>query len=794
MNFIYLLSFAFCIGILAGSVWQLAPLWILVATALLIGVSLFQNFRQKSGIGLIIAAALLSGWGRVSVVLQRPVPRCSAANHVGRKRFILTATVVRSSEPMPHGSRALVEGHLALLRGIKDKEIPLCGVIELRLAKGGPNLVKGDVVMFRSRLRPAVGPRTPGAPSSWLRFQRDAVQALARADASALVVIERGHPGFIDSIRKRIRRALEKTLPDEKERGLLAAVLLGERGGISPEVKQDFARAGTSHLLAVSGMHLTLLAGAFFFLLHRLLLHIPWIALRTDVRRLAGPMAAGVAILYTLLTGCAPSAMRACAMAVSCFLALAWMRPSEITRSLSFSALVVLALSPLDLFSPGFQLSFIAVVGLILVMRRKEDHFFSENIGRVKRWLKTMLMTSIAATLLTAPILAHHFALVSWAGVMTNFIGVPLTSLAMMPLGFIGALLGAIDPQLGKPFLLSAGFCARQLSSLSHAVAAWEGSAFNVHLGWLACFGCLALGIALLAKKRQRRVVGLLAIGLLSTALVKYGCQRLPKALEVTVLDVGQGDSIFVRFPEGKNLLVDGGGGLLKTYDPGAALVVPFLRAHNVRHLDLVVLSHPHPDHIQGLGAVLDHIDVDELWVCWHVEPSMALEALLEKAKEKAVKVSQPRPLVWGDSRIQPLWPVGYDGFCADPGYSANDNSIVLKIKRGAASMLLAGDIEEDAERELVKRYGAKLKADLLKVPHHGSPTSSTTGFLQAVKPRLAVISCAAKNSFGFPSQEVLSRLRQQGATIARTDQLGAIGVRFIQGEPLSWKPLTTFP
>jgi competence protein ComEC len=256
-------------------------------------------------------------------------------------------------------------------------------------------------------------------------------------------------------------------------------------------------------------------------------------------------------------------------------------------------------------------------------------------------------------------------------------------------------------------------------------------------------------------------------------------------------LDVGQGDSTFVRWPDGFTLRVDGGGSPSGAYDPGAARVVPFLRAAGVTRLDLVVASHPHPDHVAGLSAVLRSLPVSELWVCWYEDADPWLDPLLAEAGRHHVPVRRPHLLVRGRGRIVPLWPQGYAGQCADPGDEGNDNSIVLRLEYGRSAALLAGDIEADAERRLLSARGALLGAQVLKVPHHGSNTSSTEGLLQAVAPRLALISCGIENRYGFPAPPVLARYAAHGITVARTDLLGAVGVRLTAEGQVSWEALT---
>jgi competence protein ComEC len=270
---------------------------------------------------------------------------------------------------------------------------------------------------------------------------------------------------------------------------------------------------------------------------------------------------------------------------------------------------------------------------------------------------------------------------------------------------------------------------------------------------------------------------------------------RHSKKVELTFFDVGQGDSTLLKFPNGKTMLVDGGGSRDETWDPGSTRVVPALRASGVKHLDWVVATHPHADHVAGLRAVLKSISVGELWICWHDQPDTWLHKLLSIARERNIRILRPRKIHSGAVTIQPLWPRGFETFCGDPGYSANDNSIVLRVEYGQAAILLTGDIEEPVEHALTQEQQTArlLRADLLKVPHHGSPTSSTDQLLEAVSPRLAVISCGSGNLFGLPDLEVIKRYRRNGIQVARTDRLGAIRVLLGKDGQLEWSAATSW-
>ena len=732
----------------------------------------------------LVAAATGSGVTLAAVALHPGRPPCHIVHRAdGRTIWRLTARVSGTAVHTPSGVRVLLRAESTRT----PVAAGLCGALELHLPPTGPELVEGDRVMLRGRLRPAVGSRNPGTSSSVLRYLSDDVGATTYVDPAALVLLGRASPSGVHRLRVRVREALARAVPPGNRRQILGALILGERSAVGPGLRQDFAAAGVSHLLAVSGLHLTLVAGGLLWLLRRLLLRLTRLARRTDVRRVAAPFAILAALLYTALTGAAPSTSRACVMVCACLAGLCLSRPPDLARPLCLAALVLLVRDPLDLLRPGFQLSFLAVLGIGLLAVRTADRPRSGPLAAIR----ALVLTSLVATAITAPVVALHFHRVSLVGVIANLAAIPLTTFVLLPLSLAGASLGLLHPSLGDPLLTAAGWVAAKLHALCVLVAAPHLSVLGWSPGPLLATATTLVVVGLLLRGRgARRLVLGVALALAATWGVACLWHEVTPRVELTFLDVGQGDSAVARFPGGATLLVDAGGTRSGTWDPGAARVVPFLEAEGIQRLDLVVASHPHPDHVGGLRAVLEAVAVDELWICWHEEPNPWLGPLLEVARQRGVKVRRPHLRRIGRVTVRPLWPRAGE-HCADPAYSANDNSIVLRLELGKGAALFAGDIEAVAEEELVRAAGADLKADVLKVPHHGSGTSSTARLLGAVRPGLAVISCGAGNAFGFPDPVVLERYHDRGVAVARTDRSGAIRVELGPGGELSWRRLT---
>ena len=736
------------------------------------------------------AAATLAGLSLGAGATGHPQPACYPALHTGLEQARVYATVLARTRATRVGLLTPLQAH-GLVRG--ERTVPLCGEVQLSRAAGSFPLHPGEQVLVRARLRPVSGNRNPGAPGADLLAAADAPRARLTAGPGDLVVLAARPPGVLAAARVRILGMIQRAIADPSARAIVAALVVGDRSRISDQQRLDFSRAGASHLLAISGLHLALVAMGVMGLARRALLLVPALSRGgVEAGRLAVLPGLAAALGYTALTGAAPPTVRACVLVACLALAHLARRGPDLWRPLSLAALALLAARPENLLRPGFQLSFMAVAGIALAVRgvgvpRHEQAGFG---AAARRWLVGLCLASAAATLVTAPLVARHFSQVTVAGLAVNLLAIPWTSFVLLPVALAGTLMGSAWPDAGAWLLALAGGAAGALDSLCTAAAALPLYREVPRPGWpvtlLLCAGALAL---LAGGKTRKPLLGLVALAL-ACALVGPRLASGPPPQELTFLDVGQGDSTFIALPDGGNMLVDGGGDPRGLADPGRRRLLPFLRARGVRSLDWVVATHPHPDHTVGLEAVLEALPVGELWSCWHGEDNMWLERLHQVARRKGVPVARPRLLRRGGVTIRPLWPAGYDGECADPGLSSNDNSVVIRLEYGKAAALLPGDIEADAEALLVRRDPALLRAQLLKAPHHGSATSSSPGLLRAVQPSLAVISCGLQNSFGIPPRRILRRYRRLGIPLARVDLSGAIGVRLERDGTLRWRAL----
>ncbi len=676
-----------------------------------------------------------------------------------------------------------------------------------------PPPLPGDRVRVEGRLRSARGYLVPGVADA-----RRRALAARGADLSMTVApddyarVASGAGLAPSRWAAEAQRALSKAIAgrggDAAGSGLARAMTVGDRGAVPDAAASRFRDAGVAHVLAVSGLHLGVVALVVFVLFGRLWGLFDRLAARVAPRTASAAAAAAAAIAYAMITGARIATLRALLVALVMLAGIATSRRARFIDALGVAALILIATGPSVVFEVSFQLSFAATATLALAIRPREGDTEPGDRSRWRRLLSAarsrvgqLVRASAWATAATAPLTALAFSRVATGGVLANLVVVPLSELVVLPAGLIGALLAQLSPAIGGPAIdLSVGAAA-----LADRAAGWvAGLAPVVDVpppNAVELLGALVVwaGAVLWVRRAvSRRRAGLLV---LCGALVISGSwiwtTRIAPAvdddLRITFLDVGQGDAAVIELPGGGAWLVDAGGLPFVSEDlppaerarvgalPGERSVLAYLQARRIRRLDVVVISHPHPDHFRGLAAVARAVDIGEVWVAADDRAGGEHAALLRRLAARGTRIVHPpldRPLTRHGVTFTVLAP-RYLGplAAADPVRSVNDDSLVLRVSRGDRSVLFTGDLEEEGESLLVAREAPALAADVVKVPHHGSRTSSSPGLIAAVHPRLAVISCGVANRFGFPHAGVADRWRAAGARVLRTDRAGSVTV-----------------
>jgi competence protein ComEC len=665
-----------------------------------------------------------------------------------------------------------------------------------------PRLYQGDYVRLRGELRRPPGQRNPGGFDYAAYLARRGICCTMYVGDPADVAVVRRHRGVLTDVlvgaRSYVRKQIRQYVPGEDGRAVLQALLLGDRSRVSDAQQRRFARTGLMHLLAVSGLHVFLVGMVLYVLLRPLLmrLRLGWRTVEVGRAVLTVAVLAG----YMLLTGARPSVVRAAIMSTLLIGGIVFQRSAHPLNTLGVAALVLLAVRPPALFDAGFQLSMAAVAGIVTLNPRLLDMVPDRyRASQAADWFVSMVTVSAAATLGTAPVLLYHFGWVSVAGLLLNVVGIPCTGLALSAAVAMAALGGAWAVA-GAAFGSTADLFVRGLLLTSRWGAewfSWAGLRLANPDPWT--LGALTAGVVALAqwprpRLRWRSLICALALGAGGVWAGLLGRASGP-TLDILFFDVGQGDAVLVSAPGGEHLLVDTGPRSPEGNGAAAHSVVPYLRQRGIDQLETVVVTHPDADHLGGLPVLLQSVAVGEvLHSGQEVETDLYDEsrALLKQKGVPDRAVEQGDSFTVGPVRARVLGPPaqprrrGID--------SENGRSVVLHLAYGAVDALLPGDVEADAERSLVRSYGKQLASRVVKVPHHGSETSSTPSFVRAavdtVADTKAVVSVGESNRFGMPDQDVLARWRARGAAVRSTAQEGAVWLRTDGNEvwTVDWK------
>ncbi len=745
-------------------------------------------FRGGAATAALVAAAFAAGFP------SRPEPGsasslAAAARALGADRLRRPVRLEGEllGEPEDFGSRTVLRLRVDRLAANR-KEWAVAG--EARTTVHGSRahlrgLARGARISVWARVAEPRPPGNPGAREGW-----EPVALFGSAKSGLLVRELEAGPAFwraVRSIRIGVRnRLLESGLPPPAA-AVAAAMLIGDRTLARPETERAFRDAGTLHLMAVSGLHVGIVSFLFYGAA----------VLFGARRRTAFTLLLGVLPLYAALSGGRPSVMRAVLMAGVLIIGMRRGLFGTAMNGLGFAALLLLAHSPGNALDAGFQLSFAATLTILAAFRPRDPAEVSwERPPRWRAFLIGPLLVTLAAQLATFPIIAWHFGRVVFGGLL---VAVPAALLAgpVLGIGFGWIVLGGI-PLLGDGLLFGLRQTAEAIISLSEWGASLPFGAFPVSrpgLAWLLAW--LALTVFVLAARfrrdpaTDRRLPQVLAAGL----LVLLALSRLPwrdpadGTLRLTALDVGQGDALVLALPDGGAVLVDAGTAF-DGWSAGESVVIPFLAERGHRRLRAAVASHGDLDHIGGFSAVFRDFAVDEVWESAGTaeDGRRTVERFRRERRRRAIPLRRLRSgerFTLGGAEFRVL----SAGERAPEGADRpNERSLILVVEFAGRRILLTGDAGSASERMLLDRYRGSLRADVLKVGHHGSRSSTSAAFLSAVAPRIALVSARADERRRLPDEGVLERLAASGARVYRTDHSGAITVEIAPDGSLTVK------
>ncbi len=633
-------------------------------------------------------------------------------------------------------------------------------------------LQKGDLLEVNGSLREIRGPTNPGDFNFKEYWSHRGVfyNLIVREQPPPRVVANRSGPGelLLSRLVDRGQQAIRAGMTAEQA-VLMEGMLFGFQDEISREQYALFQKSGIVHIFSVSGFHV-----GFIVLMG------VWVANRLGQKKSTRLIFVFALItMYGFMTGWPAPMVRASVMAALGLTAHYFGREEDLPSSLAAAGILLLLINPANLFEISFQLSFLATWGIIFLYPRWRD-----KTGWQYPWEKAVLL-SLAAQVATLPLTAYYFNLVSLVSVVTNLLLINVAGGAII-LGFLGVVAAQLSPVLASVFMVPAGFLTALVQWGSTLLGGMPGGFLWVaqpaiwtvpiaYLGMVLLWGRIPVPEAAIKFQGDktgriytlmgelRSGVGVCLILLFAASLLIPGQFRSPGTLRVVFLDVGQGDCIFAKTPQGVTILVDGGGSDL--FDVGRGVVLPYLRRQGIRSLDVAVATHPHGDHLQGLKSVLEECPARVV-----VAGEGCLEELGE-IKGKVVSLQGLREVSLGGGTKVWLW-------APEPGAfteTGNETSVILKITQGEVSFLLTGDAGVKELEVLMAEPGLDLSATVLKLPHHGSRHSWSDNFIEQVDPDYGVISVGMRNPFGHPSPEVLAGAREKGVRIFRTDLDGAV-------------------
>lgn len=577
-------------------------------------------------------------------------------------------------------------------------------------------------------------------------------------------ILKSSNGSFIHNIQKYIKDTRNGTLTDE-EGNLLLAILLGDKDKLSEDIQESFKTSNLSHMLAVSGAHVSYI-----------ILGLTYVLQNSIIGKKNGKIVCIFFLLvFMAITNFTPSVTRACIMAVLTLFSGIIYRKSDVYTNISVAALITLIFNPYSLLDLGFQLSYGGTIGIIIFIKRIQE---KKSNSKVINYIKQMALVSIYANIIIIPIMMYHFNTVSFTFIISNIMASPILGIIVIT-GFLFIIASITVKPLTrliaifiKPILSILIKISQICSKLPFSnILVVTPYMFNVISYYAIILYCI--------KSKKNNKCKIIICLLIVLILINFIIYIFPQKLRIFFIDVGQGDSTLIITPDKKTVLIDGGGS--DSFDVGEKVLLPYLLDRRILKIDYVLISHFDTDHCGGILTIMEKVKVKNIIISEQAEHSENYERskkLMIHKKIRLIEVKKGDKIKIGRySEFKILFPTSRL-LSENP---LNNNSIVAQFNYNNFKMLFTGDIEKLAEQQILKAEKAEIRADILKVAHHGSKTSSIPEFIKAVKPKIALIGVGKNNTFGHPNQQTIKNLENIKCRIYRTDLQGEIIIKIDQ-------------
>lgn len=659
--------------------------------------------------------------------------------------------------------------------------------LQLNVKKEEKLLSYGDKIIIKGNFEEASSARNEGGFDYKQYLKSKNVYGIISVDKKDIKLIKKNNVDVIDLLANKVSNSMkikiEQNLSNETSK-LLSGILIGNKNNLQKEIQEDFRNSSLSHVLAISGMHVSYIMLGITFVINKMKFN----------KKISKIITIFILLFFIILTGKTASVTRACFMSSYIILASLFHKKAHVLASISISLLIILIINPYLILDIGLQLSYGGTIGIVLIYpilkklkKKKEDKNskFKKIIHKVKEKILDIILITISANLVIFPIVLFHYNTISFTFIISNLLISPIIGIIII-LGFISVFVSYIISPISKVMFLILQTFLNLLIKIAHFCAELPFSkvyfptpkiyVIIIYYVFLI-FIILERNKIIVIKKINKKIIIIFVIIIIILNLI---LNFIPKTFTISFIDVGQGDSMLISTPKGKKILIDGGGSRdEESFNIGKQTLIPYLLNKGITKLDYILISHFDSDHVGGILSVLEELKVEKVIIC-EQEENENYRRFKEIVKNKKIKVYVVKK---GDNLkieenilLNILWPK--DKKIKEN--AINNNSIVAKLNYKSFSILLTGDIEKIAENEILKEYENSniLNANILKVAHHGSKSSSINEFLEKVKPQIALIGVGEENTFGHPNEGVLKRLKNINTKIYRTDKKGEITIK----------------